>query len=67
MMIQKKKYFVPTKSDKIYSNLIMQKSFFSHSSVLFNKEVVLSIGGYREFLKNLKIMIYGLGFQRLVK
>ena len=49
---KKKKYFVPTKSDKIYSNLIMQKSFFSHSSVLFNKEVVLSIGGYREFFNN---------------
>lgn len=46
---KKKKFFVPTKSDKIYSNLIMQKSFFSHSSVLFNKKIVLSIGGYREF------------------
>ncbi len=49
---KKKKFLVPTRSDKIYSNLVTQKRFFSHSSVLFNKEVVLSIGGYRKFFIN---------------
>tara|TARA_B100000886_G_scaffold95631_2_gene63393 strand:- start:8572 stop:9603 length:1032 start_codon:yes stop_codon:yes gene_type:complete len=47
----KKKFFIPVKNDIIYFNLIRQKRFFSHSSVLFNKKLVLNLGGYRKCMK----------------
>ena len=44
----KQKIYIPTDSKKLYENLKKQKSFFSHSSVLFDKNLVLKLGGYRE-------------------
>ena len=41
----------PTTNYKILKNLKRQKKFFSHSSVLFNKKLVLKLGGYRECMK----------------
>lgn len=46
-----KKVVLPTKSKKIIQNLVRQKKFFSHSSVLFNKNLVLSLGGYRKWMQ----------------
>jgi len=42
---------IPTDHKRIYSNLENQKRFFSHSSVLFNKKLILKLGGYREIMK----------------
>ena len=48
---KKGEILVPTKHKRIYSNLKNQKKFFSHSSVLFNKKLILKLGGYREIMK----------------
>lgn len=47
----KSNIFVPTKNDQIYSNLKRQKKFFSHSSVFFNKRLVVNLGGYKNTMK----------------
>ena len=47
---KKRKFIVPTTNNKIFNNLKRQKKFFSHSSVLFNRKIVLSLGGYRTFM-----------------
>mgnify|MGYP001176348068 CR=1 FL=1 len=47
----KRKILVPTEHKKLFSNLQKQKKFFSHSSVFFNKKLILNLGGYREIMK----------------
>lgn len=47
----KRRIFVPIEHKKLYLNLQKQKKFFSHSSVLFNKELILNLGGYRKIMK----------------
>ena len=47
----KRRILVPTEHKKLCFNLQKQKKFFSHSSVLFNKKVILNLGGYRKIMK----------------
>lgn len=47
----KYKIRIPIDYKNLYINLKKQKSFFSHSSVLFKKNLVISLGGYRETMK----------------
>ena len=47
----KKKVNIPINHNKIINNLKKQKASFSHSSVLFKKNLVLKLGGYRESME----------------
>ena len=47
----KKRILVPTQHKKIFLNLQKQKKSFSHSSVLFDKKLILNLGGYRKIMK----------------
>lgn len=47
----KNKISTPLTHNQICRNLKKQKKIFSHSSVLFKKELVLKLGGYRKLMK----------------
>lgn len=47
----KNKISTPLNHNQICKNLKKQKKIFSHSSVLFKKELVLELGGYRKSMK----------------
>ena len=47
----KYKTTIPIDYKTLFLNLKKQKPFFSHSSVLFKKNLVISLGGYRETMK----------------
>ncbi len=42
---------VPCDHKNLYINLQKQKRFFSHSSALFKKSIVINLGGYREIME----------------
>ena len=44
-------YTLPCSSEKLISNLVKQRVFFSHSSAFFNKDIAKKIGGYRRAMK----------------
>jgi len=46
-----KSLYIPTTHKKLFSNLIKQKIMFKHSSVIFRRNLVLKLGGYREVMK----------------